>query len=164
MHTSKKLVKVELADNSEIVLFFRDGSHERVDALIGADGVHGYVREYVLGAGNPVLKPTFGGFWDCRSLVPIERAKELLGEKYFKEARQYAWSGEGGFIMHDVLDNEKTVQCVASVVTDEEWEPDEWKRDLNRSMLEETFSSWTNSPIVKGMIEVSYTPRNSPIN
>jgi salicylate hydroxylase len=160
MHTSKKLVKIDSVATGEILLSFQDGSKEYVDALIGADGVHGYVREYVLGAGHPALNPTFAGFWDCRSLVPIEKARELLGDEYFKEARQYAWSGNGGFFMHDVLDNGQTIQCVASVMTDEEWHPDSWKRDIDRRTLEETFATWTNSPVVKGMIEVSFTIRS----
>lgn len=56
--------------------------------------------------------------------------------------------------MHDVLDNGKMVQCVASKVTDEDWDPKEWKRDLGREALEGAFGSWTNSPIVKNMIKV----------
>lgn len=153
MHTSKKLTQVSQLSTGELELYFKDGSAEIVDALIGADGIHGYVREYVLGADHPATKPSFGGFWDCRALVPIERAREALGEEYFREARQYGWTGDGGFIMHDVLDNGETVQCVAAAVS-EDWDPAQWKKDLDRKKLEDAFSSWTNSPVVEGMITV----------
>lgn len=69
---------------------------------------------------------------------------------------------DGGMFMHDVLDNGTMVQCVASKVTDEDWDPKEWKRDLDREALENAFASWTNSPIVKNMIEVG-TSTNSGV-
>lgn len=69
--------------------------------------------------------------------------------------RQYGWIGDGGFIMHDVLDEGKTVQCVGAVRTDETWKPDEWTKPLDRRALEEAFRSWPDRPIAKGMIEVS---------
>jgi salicylate hydroxylase len=153
MHTSKTLTKISPLPTNELILSFKDDSKETVDALIGADGIHGYVREYVLGASHPASKPSFAGFWDCRALVPIARAREVLGEEFFTEPRQYAWSGDGGFIMHDVLDGGETVQCVAAVVG-EDWDASEWKRGLDRKGLEGVFESWTGSPVVGGMITV----------
>lgn len=93
MHNNKKLVKVEDAGDGGVVLFFKDGSEEYADLLVGADGVHGHVREHILGADHPALEPTFAGFWDCRALLPLSKAKEVLGEEYFKEHRRYIWSG-----------------------------------------------------------------------
>jgi len=93
MHTNKKLVNIEDADDGSLILCFRDGSKEYADLLVGADGVHGHVREHILGADHPALEPVFAGFWDCRTLVPFEKAKEVLGEEYFKEHRRYVWSG-----------------------------------------------------------------------
>jgi salicylate hydroxylase len=115
--TSKKLVDIVPIDAVEggvIELRFQDGSVERADALIGADGIFGFVRRYVLGANDATTEPAYAGWWDCRNLVPIEKAREKLGERYFVENRQYGWVGDGGFIMHDVLDNGKTVQCVGA--------------------------------------------------
>lgn len=160
MHTSKKVTDIAQANDSAtgpFKLHFQDGSSYIADAVIGADGVHGYVRTHILGADHPALKPKFGGFWDSRSLIPMEKAKELLGEHYFIEGdqRQHGWIGNGGFFMHDVLDGGKTVQCVACAQTNEEWGEDEWRRDLDREKLESTFSGWTESAIKRGMIEVS---------
>jgi salicylate hydroxylase len=149
-------VHVDEAEDEGVILCFQDSSKSHADALIGADGVHGHVRKHVLGAEHPALKPTFAGFWDFHLLVPIQKARETLGEEYFKEDRQYGWSGDGGFFMHDVLDNGESVQCVSSAMTDREWSPDEWKIDLDRKALEDSFASWTNSPISGGMIEVSH--------
>ncbi|MCJ1356784.1 MAG: hypothetical protein MMC33_006780 [Icmadophila ericetorum] len=154
MYTSKKLIKVDDADDKGVLLHFKDGTTELVDALIGADGVHGYVRKHILGADHPATEPVFAGWWDCRNLVPYEKAREKLGEKYFEEDRQYGWLGEGGFIMHDVLEHGKLVQCVGAILTDEPWDSTEWKRSLDQKKLEESFAPWLDGPIAKGMIEL----------
>jgi salicylate hydroxylase len=155
MFTNKKLVNIEAADDGTVTISFKDGSKDTVDAVIGADGIHGYVREYILGADHPARSASFAGWWDCRALVPVAKAREILGEEYFDEPRQYAWCGNGGFLMHDVLDSGDTVQCVASVMKDN-WDLTDWSRELDEAKLEEAFGGWTNSPIAKGMIKVSY--------
>lgn len=46
--------------------------------------------------------------------MPIDKARVRLGEEFFTEARQWGWIGEGAFIMYDVLDGGRTVQCIVS--------------------------------------------------
>jgi len=156
MSTSKKLVDIVPIDAVEgggIELRFQDGSVERADALIGADGIFGFVRKYVLGANDAATEPVYAGWWDCRNLVPMEKAREKLGEQYFVENRQYGWVGDGGFIMHDVLDNGKTVQCVGACR--EDGTLNERKMELDRDKLEKSFATWLDGPIAKGMIDAS---------
>lgn len=156
MSTSKKLVDIVPVDavlGGGLELRFQDGSIERADALIGADGIFGFVRKYVLGANDATMEPVYAGWWDCRNLVPIEKAKEKLGEGYFVENSQYGWVGDGGFIMHDVLNSGETVQCVGACR--EEGAPNERKMELDRDKLEKSFAPWLDGPIAKGMIDVS---------
>jgi len=161
MHVNKKLIGIEQDstqdDQSGLLLSFSDETVEHADVLIGADGIHGYVRKHILGEYHAATQAKFAGFWDCRALVPFEKAKARLGEQYFTEHRQYAWTGEGGFMMHDVLDNGETVQCVAAVFDQEgeDWNVDEWKKPVNRKRLEEAFAAWKDGPIANGMIDVS---------
>ena len=156
MHANKKVTQVDdTAGNERVVLHFQDGTVEYADAVIGADGIHGYTRKHILGD-DPSVNASFAGYWDCRFLVPIERAREALGKELFTETRQYGWCGEGGFFMHDVLNNGESVQCVSSAMAST-WGVDEWKRDLDRKTLEDSFAGWTNSPIAPGMIKVGYS-------
>ena len=157
MSTGKKLVGITPIDavaGGGIELRFQDGSLSRADALIGADGIFGFVRKYVLGPDDAAAEPVDAGWWDCRNLVPVEKAKEKLGERYFVEDRQYAWVGDGGFIMHDVLDNGKTIQCVGACR--EDGGSNERMMELDRDKLEKAFASWLDGPIAKGMIDVSH--------
>jgi salicylate hydroxylase len=157
MHTNKKLTRIEDLGNPRVLLHFGDNTTFEADAVIGADGVHGNVRQYVLGVHHPALKPKSAGFWDSRSLITITKAKELLGAKFFEEQRQYGWVGDGGFFMHDVLDGGETVQCVVCGLTDESWEGDEKMKNLDNTTLQQALSSWTETTIKKGMIEVCVT-------
>ena len=155
MHISKKLVEIsDDASSGGVLLHFKDGTTERADVLIGADGIHGFARKYILGADHPAAEPVFAGWWDCRNLVSYEKAKKNLGGKYFEQERQYAWLGEGAFIMHDVLEHGTLVQCAGAVYA-KTWDQAEWKRPLDRAQLEEAFAPWLDGPIAKGMIEVS---------
>jgi salicylate hydroxylase len=93
MHTDKKVTNTSTVDGSTdketssgpLKIHFQDNTTHTADAVIGADGIHGYVRTHILGPSHPALKPKFGGFWDSRSLIPMEKAKQLLGEEYFIE-------------------------------------------------------------------------------
>jgi len=161
MHTNKRVTRIEDLESGRVRIHFVDQGTIEVDAVIGADGVHGHVRSHVLGEGHPALKPRLGGFWDSRALVPMKKAKELLGKEYFEEQRQYGWIGEDGFFMHDVLDNGGVVQGVLCGVMDDTWSENEWKRDLNRAALEKACEKWTDTPVKRGLIEVSVSREES---
>jgi salicylate hydroxylase len=114
------------------------------------------MREYVLGADHPALRAQVSRFKDSRALLPIKKAKEILGAEYFDETdRQYGWIGDGGFFMHDVLDDGKTVQCVLCVDSEGAWGSDAESKDLNRELLEQALANWSDTPLKKGIVEVS---------
>lgn len=154
LHASKALASISPTAEGDVKVTFRDGGEDSFHAVIGADGIFGAVRRHVLGeaaaGGDEAASPA--GFWDCRNIVPIAGARELLGEEYFVEDRQYGWAGNGAFIMHDVLDNGTNVQCVISAV--EKDHPKDRKRALTREFLEDTMREWLDGPVGKGMIEV----------
>lgn len=86
-------------------------------------------------------------------MVSFEKVKATLGEQYFDVDRQYAWMGDGAFLMHDVLENRTMVQCVVSAV--EKDPPQDRKRNLTRESLNETLGSWISGPVGAGMVNVS---------
>ncbi|KAI1085418.1 FAD/NAD(P)-binding domain-containing protein [Whalleya microplaca] len=151
LHPSKKLIKIIQMD-SGIDLAFEDGTTDRLDAVIGADGIFGSVRRYVLQDEADECAASPGGWWDSRVVVPMEKAKSTLGEQYFDVLRQYLWAGDGMFVLHDVLENGTMVQGVISAV--EKDPPANRKRPLTRELLTKAFESWPDGPISKGIIDL----------
>ena len=150
LHPGKKLGSiVKDSSHGSLELHFKDGTVDTVDALIGADGIFGSVRTHVLGNDDAA---SAAGWWDCRNVVPFEKAKDKLGARFFEDPRQYGWVGEKAFIMHDILDDGKSVQCVCSGV--EETASAERKQDLSRSFLEKSFAPWLGGPVARNMIDV----------
>ncbi|KAK5991301.1 6-methylsalicylic acid decarboxylase atA [Cladobotryum mycophilum] len=140
LHGNKKLVSISNKDGAKSFdITFEDGTTEMFDAVIGADGVFG-----------PVPSPA--GVWDCRNVVPFEKAIAVLGEENFRKPRQYGWCGDGAFIMHDVCENGTMVQCVMSALETDP--PKDRKRPLTREILTKIYSSWLDGPIANGAIDI----------
>ncbi|KAI0549717.1 salicylate hydroxylase [Xylaria curta] len=153
LHVNKKLSKLsESSDGVEVN--FTDGTTMLYDAVIGADGIFSTVRDYVLRDVSTKYncKASPAGFWDCRNLVSFENAKAALGEELFKLDRQYGWVSDGAFIMHDVLENGTTVQCVICAV--EKDEPQDRGRPLTKELLDAALAGSLMSAHTRAMIDL----------
>ncbi|KAF2451243.1 FAD/NAD(P)-binding domain-containing protein [Karstenula rhodostoma CBS 690.94] len=113
-HVIKKVLRIERSHSSQLAIHFEDGTVFHAHAVIGADGVRGHVRRHVLGAEHPAVSARRSRFWDARSLVSIDKAREVLGGEYFAEPRQYGYVGDGAFFMHDKHDDGEMVQFVVT--------------------------------------------------
>lgn len=161
LHASKALSDITATAAGDVKVTFPDGQDETFHAVVGADGIFSSVRRYVLQETADNDGPSPAGFWDCRNVVPFEKARDTLGAQYLEKDRQYGWAGNGAFIMHDVLENRTKVQCVVSAVENDP--PKDRKRPLTREFLEETLHDWLDGPIGKGMIDVRYSLRSSKL-
>ncbi|KAI0393146.1 salicylate hydroxylase [Xylariaceae sp. FL0594] len=149
LHANKRLDAIKTGAKG-VELSFKDGSVDLFDAVIGADGIFGSVRTHVLGD-------------QAADVVTLAQAEESLTDEYFKTHRQWAWVGQGAFIMHDPLDNGTKVQCVVSAVEkDPGTDPKDRKRPLTREVLKETLKEWPDSPIAKGMIDLMLLDHEDP--
>jgi salicylate hydroxylase len=153
LHAGEGLRSLSVSEDG-VELTFLDGTVEHFHAVIGADGIFGNVRRYVLEDTADACAASPGGFWDSRNLIPMERAKEVLGAGFFEGHRQYGWIGEGEMLMHDILDGGKMVQVV--LTASEHATPKDRKRPLTSALLENQYSSWPEESIVRGMIEVGH--------
>lgn len=151
MHANQKLTEIKAQDD-RLDVIFQDGSTKHFDAIIGADGIFSKVRKYVVGEAVQ-YQASPGGFWDCRLLVPYEKACTMIGDQYFELDREYGWIGNSSFIMHNILENRTMVQFVVSAV-DGDLSTDR-ERPLTKELLTKTLKDWPDAPIAKGVIDVS---------
>ncbi|KAJ5100204.1 Monooxygenase FAD-binding [Penicillium angulare] len=68
IHYRKKFMKVISEDDSGVEFEFADGSREKAETLIGADGIHSKVRSYLF----PDISPNYGGFLGLTYCFPRE--------------------------------------------------------------------------------------------
>ncbi|KAI0115127.1 salicylate hydroxylase [Daldinia grandis] len=154
LSTGKKLDTIKpLLATGAVKVEFQDGDVGEFDVVVGADGIFSTVRSYILQGEADQFAASQAGFWDCRCLVPIEKAKAMLGPELFTFNRQYGWVGDGSFIMHDVLENGTMVQCVISAI--EHAPTKDRRRKLSRDTLTQTLKNWLDGPIANGIIELA---------
>ncbi|KAI0189055.1 FAD/NAD(P)-binding domain-containing protein [Astrocystis sublimbata] len=152
LHAGKRLQSLEQSV-SEVVVAFEDGTSAHFDAVVGADGIFSSVRKYLFIEEWEEHAASPAGWWDCRRLVPFEKAKEVLGEESFKVDRQYAWLGDGAAMLHGLVENKTMVQCIIAVV-DKSFSVDR-KREVTRESLRDALpASWDQGPVAKGMVEL----------
>ncbi|KAF2648246.1 FAD/NAD(P)-binding domain-containing protein [Lophiostoma macrostomum CBS 122681] len=151
MHTNKKLVSIDEQTN-DLLLTFEDGTTITTDALIGADGISGFVRSHVLGSDHGAVKPVHAGWAGVMNLVPIAKAQSKLGAEVLQQNRQYGWMGENGIMIHDSIMDGKMVQCIGTSVDRNPSE--ERRKHIDRDYLETSYSAWEDGPIARQMIDL----------
>ncbi|KAH8896283.1 salicylate hydroxylase [Thozetella sp. PMI_491] len=155
LHPSKKLQSIKEQNGDNLVLHFEDGTAGEFDVVIGADGLFSSVRNHVLQNKACECASSPAGFWDARALVPYEKAKAAIGDQFFERDLQYSWIGNGAVLIHDILDNRTTVQCIVSAVEkDLPHSNDDRSFPLTRDVLLKTLEGWEDGPIAKPMIEL----------
>lgn len=78
-HFHKRLERLEEGPEG-VILHFQDGWTTVADVAIGADGIHGHTREYLIG--DEVAKAQFSGSIVHRGLAPMKAAVDVLGEEH----------------------------------------------------------------------------------
>ena len=111
----RRLVGVE-QDERGVTAHFEDGTSERGDLLIGADGIHSQVRERLFGA----EKPRFSGQIAYRGLAPAERVAHLDLPLDVTN-----WVGPGGHFVHYFVSSGRFLNFVA-VSEEGTWTREQW--------------------------------------
>lgn len=82
----KKLANLnENGPGGKIEMTFKDGTTAQADCVLGADGVHSWIRSYLLGADHPATAPTNSDGWQVHSRqVPMDLARKTIHPKWTK--------------------------------------------------------------------------------
>ena len=91
-HFNKRLESIEDIRGKPVVLRFKDGTTASADAIIGCDGLHSHVREYLLG--KDAAQPVFAGSVAYRGLVPMDAAVEKIGAEYAQNSKMLVGPGK----------------------------------------------------------------------
>ena len=138
-----KLVGLE-QNNRGVTLAFADGGRVMADAVIGADGVHSVVREWMLGP----EKPRFSGRVAYRTTFPAR----LLGAAQITPLRTKWWGPDRHMVVYYVTAKRDELYFVTSQPEDAQWMTREsWSQKGDLKVLRDAYAGF--HPEVRAIVE-----------
>jgi 6-hydroxynicotinate 3-monooxygenase len=131
IHLDKRLIGFEQS-NSGVSMQFADGSVEKADALIGADGVHSKVRELLFGK----EEPRFTGRVAYRTTFPAS----LLGNVEIEHCSKW-WGPDRHIVIYYVTPNRDEIYFVTSL-PEPEWRNESWSEKGDLDQLRAAFAGF----------------------
>ena|SRR5690349_932395 len=116
VHMGKTLVRIA-ADGARTALAFADGCEILADAVIGADGVHSLVREYVLEPTGGADRPHFTGRVAYRTTFPAT----LLAGVDVGFSRTKWWGADRHIVVYPVTAERDEIYFVTSQPERADW-------------------------------------------
>jgi salicylate hydroxylase len=143
LHPSKKLVSIiePQDENTPYALHFEDGDTYHADAVIGCDGIHSKVRQFVLDSTCPAL---CGGYWNTAGKLPRQQALARFGPDLLSpsDPKEVALIGEGASVLFVPTENGEVYHVIVAGMADPEQHPSSWKMAVERSYLETALRQW----------------------
>ena len=125
------------------------GAAFEADVVVGADGVHSLVRDWVTGGDEPVYSGTSG----FRGLVPLRRLPLLPDPG----ALQF-WVGPGAHLLHYPISGGSVINFLAVIDEPQRWTAPAWMESTEPGAHLAAFAGW--HPAVTQMIAaVPQSPR-----
>ena len=131
LHLAKRCVRI-IENGQTVRTEFQDGTYAEADILVGADGIHSVVREYLFGK----ELPRFSGNVAYRGLVPAERMAGLGIE--FKSTN---WMGPRGHFVHYYVSSGRYLNFVA-VTEQSNWTHESWTDRADLAEVHAYYEGW----------------------
>jgi salicylate hydroxylase len=136
-------------DAAGIHLHFASGGSATADVVVGADGVHSVVRNWVTGGGPP---PTYSDTSGFRGIVPISALSKMPDPMTIQ-----FWLGAGAHILHYPISND-LINFLAVVPGPIPWQSSTWMTEEPPGTVLKAFRDW--HPAVREMVDaVEQSPR-----
>lgn len=129
-----RLVSLRSSSSEGVEITFADGTQTSADVVIGADGMHTAVGQYVAQAGGP----RFSGVCAYRCLVPAPRAPAFA-----LRPAQTLWLGPGHHLVHYPICGGEVVNVVAFAPA-RDWKVESWSAEGRIEDLRAEFVGWSD--------------------
>ncbi|MBV8139343.1 MAG: FAD-dependent monooxygenase [Deltaproteobacteria bacterium] len=131
IHLNQRLVGLESVKDG-VTLSFADGAHRTADALVGADGVHSFVREILFGT----EKPRFTGRVAYRTTFPTGHLAALdIGDN------TKWWGADRHIVVYFVKPNREEIYFVTST-PESQFEVESWSSHGDTETLRSAYEDF----------------------
>ncbi|KAL8677088.1 MAG: hypothetical protein Q9186_006447 [Xanthomendoza sp. 1 TL-2023] len=155
IHFGKKLSTLEPGQQSNFHMLFEDGSMAAADVVIGCDGIRSRVRQLLLGKASPIEDCIFTSKYAFRGLVPMAKAKSVIGDKLAGNCQMYL--GPGRSVLTYPINAGETMNVVAFATKENGvWEDSDWVLPDKRDELLAAFADW--QPEVQNILKMMENP------
>jgi salicylate hydroxylase len=128
-------------DDHVVTARFADGREAAGELLIGADGIHSVVREYVAGPDRPIWSRQIS--W--RGLAPA-----TVGHEAGLEVRHHSFWGPRMIFVCFYVSAGRLVNWVGNTQSDDDWHEESWSARGDRDEVLRLFAGW--HPEVQALI------------
>ena len=127
----------------KVAISFQDGTTAEADAVIGCDGVRSVCRQFVFGEDSPYTKQVFSGKYCYRGLVPMDKARKVLGDEVAMNKVMYL--GMHGHILTFPVQQGVTMNVVAfRTKADGKWEHPSWLLPTTKENMMSDFEGYSD--------------------
>lgn len=144
--------KYEEDERDAVTISFTDGTEEKVDAVIGCDGIRSRCRELIVGKGSKVARPVFSGRYCYRSVLPMDEAVKAAGP--VAQVRRLI-TGHGRHILMFPVQKGEGLNIAAFVDTRSNmWDEENWLVPASREDVLRDFEGFDDGSI--GLLKVCH--------
>ncbi|GFF43140.1 salicylate hydroxylase [Aspergillus udagawae] len=134
-HFGKRLIKL-VESPTGVDLSFEDGTSATADVVVGCDGIHSRVKEFMLPDEYEQTMPRYSGMYGYRAVLDMETMVEAVGDHRARVATMYVGDGAYG-ISYPIMHAKKV--NVGLYILHDKWEDESWvrpasKEDMRRDM------------------------------
>ncbi|KAI0153095.1 FAD/NAD(P)-binding domain-containing protein [Xylariaceae sp. FL1272] len=155
IHRNSRIASVTEASDGAVVITFACGTEKKYDVVIGADGVHGITRKFVLGVNESSLEPQHTGIWGVTLRVPYDKAREAMGGEFLdvNQPLQLSWIGNGTIMQHHLTSEGREVYLAAYARHSDCAPTDPWAKVLTPEEFGAVFSE-SEVPACQGIVKL----------
>ncbi|KAI1119817.1 hypothetical protein F5Y10DRAFT_149498 [Nemania abortiva] len=137
-------------NDGKAVLRFKDQSVEEADIVIGCDGIRSRVRQIVLGEANPAAYPEYTNKFCFRALLPMDKARAVLGEA--RTLNRYMYNGPNAHVLTYAVANSTLLNALFVISDPNPWPIERHTALGTKQEAVDAYADW--HPVIRGLIDL----------
>ncbi|TGJ85581.1 hypothetical protein E0Z10_g3229 [Xylaria hypoxylon] len=146
----KEVVSALQKDDGKVALKFGDGSLDEADIVIGCDGIRSRVRQLLLGEADPSAHPRYTNKFCFRALLPMEKAREVLGET--RTSKRFMYNGPGAHVITYSVANGALLNALFVITDPNPWPLERHTAPGTKQEVIDAYADW--HPAVQSLVDL----------